>query len=667
MIAICVENIENSLVSDYIINGDYSSLPVFNKNLIELQLENFINFNFKKIIYLCDNSDKAYPSVDKKGIFDVFFMEREALLLYLLSQRKAEKVIVFKSNVYFEFQKLPKDCENENTIERVAFSTDEKSCFCIMTSVDSILNKIAILENFIDIFNVHFTQNSFKASYSKSLNTHIDYKELVFDVFNSKTLFKPPIVAEGIFTQGQLPQGDFTIIPPVYFGDGVQIESDSVIGPNVVLLDNTLIAKNTCIRNTVLFNDVYVSSGCFIDGAVCLNNVTVKRNGAVFNDALLGENAVVGEDIMVESASRIKPDVKIEKYYKLPFCESDNFLGLKNLSPEKAALLGGALGEVYNSPSIGVASDGNANALAVKLALISGLMSSGAVCTDFGAFYNSRIFYTAAFCDLKYSVFVSGGEQGTGIRIYENMNPALTKSDVFNLLNVIKGKKIKHCAFDKCKPVRQIKGLSKMYQREICGMFNEPLSIKPVFKTNEKFIIKTIEEALGKIGVSEHYKHEITFIFNSAGTRVSAKVGSVTVPYKKLLMLGYFCTKNDIRNENRILKNLWRYDGVFLAFYILSVVEKSNSSLLQMVDNLPDFHILKKDIEKNVTGGKLARKFSNFQEIEFKKNGLVIKGKGVKASLSFCDNTSNIRLLSKSVSEAVAEDFMKQIETLLIT
>ncbi len=667
MIAICVENREKSFIADYMIEGNYYSLPVFNKNLIELQLENFINFDFKKIIYLCENYDNTFSKFCKIGIFDIFFMDKEELLLYLLSQSKTEKAVVFKSDVYFEINKLPDVSEVENTNERIAFGTDEQACFCFITGVESIINKTATLKKPVDIFSGVSADKYLKTSYSKTLNTHIAYKELVFDVLKSRTLFKPPLVAEGIFAQGKLPQGDFTIIPPVYFGEGVQIESGTIIGPDVVLYDNVLVAGNTCIRKTVLFNDVYVSSGCFIDGGVCLCNATVKRNGAVFKNSLLGENAVVGEDVMVECSSQIKPDVKIEKYYKLPFYEGYEFLGLKNLSPERAALLGGALGAVYGSPSIGLASDGSPNALAVKLALISGLMSTGADCTDFGVSYNSRIFYSAEFCGLKYSVFISGGKQGTGVKIYENMNPALTKADVFNLFSVIKSKKIKYCSYEACRPVHQIKGLSKMYQREICGMFNEPLRVKPVFRTDEKFINKATDDIVEKIGVNEDYSYEIAFNINSTGTKASARVGSDSIPYKKLLMLAYFCSQGDSINERGALKNLWRYDGVFLAFYILSIVEKSRLSLLELADNLPSFFVLRKEVLKNITGGELARKFTDFQEVVFKKNSLIIRDNGSKAALKFSDNTHNLRLLSSSVNEAAAEDFMKRIETLLLT
>lgn len=669
MIAICVEYREKNFVTDYMMDGNFLSLPIFNKTLVEVQLENFINFDFEKIIFFCDSDYTSFPSVDKKGMFDISFMDREALLLYLLSRPKAEKVLVFKSNVYFETDKLPEHYDLESDFSEFVFSTDnvKDTAICLLTSVNNILKKITILKKPIEILKGCPTEKSVKTSYFKVLDTHIDYKELMFDIFSSKTSFKPPIVAEGVFTQGKLPRGDFTIIPPVFFGEGVQIESGAVIGPNVVLLDNSLIAKNTHVRNSVLFNDVYISSGCFIDGAVCLSNATVKRNGAVFNDVLLGQNVVVGEDVMVEGASRIKPEVKIEKHYKLPFYEDADFFGLKNLFPDKAALLGAALGEVYGSPAIGVGSDGTPNALAVKLALISGLIASGADCTDFGVIYNSRLFYNAAFCELKFSVFVSGGANGTGIRIYENMNSALTKADVFNLLNVIKRNKIKYCPFDACKSVRQIRGLGKMYLREICSMFSGTLSVKPIFKATEKFVLKTVNDAVEKIGISEQIRYEISFSFDSTATKVSAKVGTVAIPHKKLLMLAHFSSQRNSEQVSGFLNGLWRNDGVFLAFYILSLADKTDLNLVQITENLPSFYVLKKDVAKNVTGGELARKFSNFENIDFKKDSLILRDKRAKAKLKFAENTRNLRLFTKSLNEEFAEDFMKQIETLLIT
>jgi NDP-sugar pyrophosphorylase family protein len=58
----------------------------------------------------------------------------------------------------------------------------------------------------------------------------------------------------------------------------VQIESGSVIGPDTIIYNNSLISENTKIMNSVLFENVYVSSNCFVDGSVCCDNASIKRN-----------------------------------------------------------------------------------------------------------------------------------------------------------------------------------------------------------------------------------------------------------------------------------------------------------------------------------------------------------------------------------------------------
>ena len=129
--------------------------------------------------------------------------------------------------------------------------------------------------------------------YFKHLRNIRSYKSLLFDILNKKTNYKPPFVAEGVFTSGVISKGDFSIVPPVYLDEVVQIENGSVIGPNTVIYNNTLISENTSIKNSVLFENVFVSSGCFVDGAVCCDNASVKRYSAVFSGSIIGKNALI--------------------------------------------------------------------------------------------------------------------------------------------------------------------------------------------------------------------------------------------------------------------------------------------------------------------------------------------------------------------------------------
>ena len=89
------------------------------------------------------------------------------------------------------------------------------------------------------------------------------------------------------------------------------------------------------------------------------------------------------------------------------------------LTPEKTARLGAALGTLSGGVRVGVGVDGELNSIALKYGLLSGLISVGAKTFDFGNSFYSQMFYYSIFCDVDIAVFINGGENGVSLSFCE--------------------------------------------------------------------------------------------------------------------------------------------------------------------------------------------------------------------------------------------------------
>ena len=78
-----------------------------------------------------------------------------------------------------------------------------------------------------------------------------------------------------------------TVKKPCVLGDHVQVGADSVIGPNVSIMENTHVGRGVTIENSIIFAGVTVEDGSSV------------------RDAIIGENAVLGQGVRVEPGSLV--------------------------------------------------------------------------------------------------------------------------------------------------------------------------------------------------------------------------------------------------------------------------------------------------------------------------------------------------------------------------
>lgn len=627
-------------------------LPVFSETLLTQIYKTISRLTFEQLFLFSQKHVKTINN-DKITIVDN---------INEISVKPDEKIVVFFSDIYIDIDEVFVSVLTENNGD-FKIKAQNGDIICVVLTYESLCeinfnnaSNVDKIFNFIDSEAVY-------SGYSKNIKKPLEYKDFLIDILNKKTTIFLPEIAEGIFAEENLPQGDFSIIPPVYFDKEVQVESGSVIGPQTIVMSQTLISKDTNIKNSVLSEGCFVSSGCFVDGTIMFENASVRRNSILLKDSVLGHNCFVGEESLIENGSFIKPFTRVDDFKKayVNFKRETNQspAGFYGYTPEKAALLGAALGKVFDQPKIAVASDGELNSTALKLALLSGLMTTGASCFDFGNSFFASMHYFMDFCELDCGAFVSGNNTGTVITVFEKGFCSLTTAQYHNIKSVMTSDIIKRCKSDECKNIRQIHGMPRMYIQNLIKDFSSEIDFMPVFICDNKRIQNIVDIAISKIGYYPE-KNRHVFNINYDGTRVSAEYDNIVYPHNKLLeVVSYYIS------ENIYSLNLCRNDSVFLCFTLLKILHNNHLSLKSAVKSLPLFYVAESTLPCEVNITTVLNQIGEKGNVEL-KNGDICLNNGENRLKIIKNRNGQLRVTAKSKSMETARELVGElIEKLL--
>lgn len=668
MIAVLIERL-NKTINECFGVSSCLELPLFTESLGSRIIKNISRTEIEKI-YL-NSTILSLKNSGNNSSSDVEFVENIKEIQCILSKKPNEFTVLFYSNIYFEgtinLSELTRNLLSDSFVinsengERIAVVLRNR-VLCEMLSYNGFSIDNLILEN---------SEKSLMNGYFKAIGSPQDYKNLISDILNGKTDYRLPEVAQGIYAESKIPQGDFVIIPPVFFDDGVQVESGCVIGPCTAVMKNCLIAKNTNIRNSVISKNSYISSSCFMDGVMCCENVSIRRNSVVFSDTILGRDSSLGEDSVIENGSYIRPFSKIDDFKKnyINYKPESNQspAGFYGYSPEKSALLGAAIGVVFNSPKIAVASDGELNSTALKLSLLGGLITTGASCYDFGNTFLSSLHYYMDFCELDCAVFVSGNREGTAITVFSKGNYSLSKSDYYNIKNVMTSGSIKRCNSDECKSIRQIHGMQRMYVQNLTKKFQGELDFMPVFHCDNKRIQSVLEIASSKIGFKTG-KKRVMFKINQEGTKLNAESNGVHFSHAKLLeIVSHFSTHKDeiyLKGINNFTEDLWRLDAVILCYKLLEILQVNNITLNKAYMTLPDFYVAESMVASKIPLSTLLSEISNKNHIAFNKSELCYQEGSTKVRINKTEDGS-LKIAARSATAETAREIVGNLTEII--
>lgn len=605
MIAVIIERFNRSL-SECFGEKSIGEIPFFDTTLSEV---------------LCENSIEKHIGIVLKIPEKISEKELQKLKI-LLGKKPCERVLITYSDVCF-FGENPDDFVHENQENFIAKNKENKVAFCVVDACFLLQKLEKTKDDFSSVFKTISKEKTYKNNFFVVENP-LKYKALCRDVLLGRLPYRLPEVAQGIYTSSAIPKGDFVIVPPVYFGDDIQIEKGCVIGPDVIISDGVLVADSSRVSNCLIGENSYVSSECRIEGCLISTNVVLRRNSTLLSNSVLCHDVTVGEDSVLDGDSFIRAFSRVDNYgnclvdFKTDVNNTtDGFYGY---TPESAARLGAAVGICFDMPKIGVACDGELNSTALKLAFLGGLITTGGQIYDFGNSFHSSLHYFMDFCQLDCAAFFNGNDNGTLISLFRKGETGLSKSDFCNIKSVISKSEIPRCSKDECKNIRQIHGMQRMYVQSLTSLFKDDLAFCPVFISDNPIILGIAEAITSKIGFNQQ-GNRVEFNINSTATKASVKCEGVVYPHSKLLEIVSFFE----RKYSGIFKDLFNTDSLILSFYVMKIITIERKGLRAIAENMPRFYVAEKSINTPCGIRVLAADLSRENKIYFRKDEIIYK------------------------------------------
>lgn len=522
-------------------------------------------------------------------------------------------------------------------------------------------------------------------------------------------------VAEGIYAKTTLPKGDFVVIPPSYIGDGVQIENGAVIGPGTVIDDNCLIGAGSKIRESVVLENSYVSSLCSINSAIVSKGASIKKGASLFEGSAVGANAIIGEYATVGGGVLIWPNREVSSgatandNLKYGVCSKIMLVndGLEGdfgveLTPERAAVLGGAVASIEENVRVGVGTDGYVNSQALKYGLLGGLISCGARVWDFSTCFPAQMYFFTAFCGLKFGIYISGGKSGTSIKISEKGGLSLTRNSERDICANLSKSEFKRSGYDQCKATTDMQSVNMMYMRELCSQAKAEIvgTDVEVISSNTR-ITDIMAHALERLGCT-FCSDDFIIRINQMGTRGSFFEKGLGYTFEKLLAVAayhelksgadvalpwdaphiitnigkslgrnvYRYAENPVSNtqdkaRETGVKQLWARDALFLSIKILSIMKEREKTLKELVKELPEFYVANKSVDIDVSPAKVSKKLLDEKFENTDDEGIVYSGEKGYAKVKVKSSGDTLRIITEAVSVEAAQELCADIESII--
>lgn len=539
------------------------------------------------------------------------------------------------------------------------------------------------------------------------------YKECHRDIFDKKVNISIDEVKNGIYTSVPMPNGNYTVIPPVYLGKNITIEDEAVIGPYTVIGDGCTIGKKAAIRKSVLQNKVYCGNDTLVSDSIICDSASIKNGCRIFENAVVGQRTVIGDNSTVGSSVVISADKVISKNTIVSENITDGFnngdivengiisgAAFTEISPVVAASLGAAFGSVKNGKYIAVGCDGRNSSRSVLSALCAGMIASGANVWNIGHAFSAEFNFMLTYCGMNGGLYVSTDGGIVNIKIYGEHGLAPDRKTERDINYRFRRSDFTPCNPEHCGSSRDMSYLLPMYRRQL-GLFkSEYYGARSFFIQSKNDRIKNFcrdffgRHCTDSVGVP-------MFNISKDGARVSLtdELGDFA-SYEKLLALCCYdefvmgndvavfydspkvinrmafekgchvlrlCDEDDTKNPDAAKlysECIWARDALFMIVKLIDMSVKYHTDIHGLLAKLPVFFVYEKSLSVAENGehtGDILHYFSD-SSIKGQGAGINIELENGNILLTANSRGKNIRILAEALDEETAEEICGEIE-----
>ncbi len=493
------------------------------------------------------------------------------------------------------------------------------------------------------------------------------YMKCQRDVFDGKLKSPVGMVADGIFVKDAMPSGDFSVIPPIYIGEGVEIGEGAVIGPYAVIDDNCCVEKNAKIRYSALLENCWVGANACVTGALVCSGAALKSGASMFEGSVAGAGSIIGTGAQVKPNMLVWPGKivgggsTVNSNIKYGSLKSD-YLSRSvinencgaRLNTETCVRLGAAVGSTRNGKKTGIGFDGSKSAMSMQMAIMSGLIGAGSSVWSFDECFEAQLNFLVNICGLSAGLFVCG-RNGREIKICGEGGLSIPRHFERSIESGMSKCEFHETEESEMKEISDMSSVKQLYKQELLKRAPYGLSgIKVTVESENEIILNLMKNLLEKLGAEEN--RDFRLIIDRAGTKLHASINGERVSYEKLLAV---CCFNEMKNGRDIAvpydapmfldelahiysRKVYRYlstpadnsdsparrlaakqvfvrDALFLSVKLLSIIKERECTLKDLLNELPEKYIASKTVSIDFSPANLVSIVGQ-EDVDFKNS-----------------------------------------------
>ena len=482
------------------------------------------------------------------------------------------------------------------------------------------------------------------------------YRDCQRDILEGrlKTL---PAPSDGIRCKSEKPEGHYTLIPPVYIGDGVRIGAGAQIGPFAVLDDGCRVGAGAKVRSSVLLDCAYVGDQASLTGALLCHAASVRRGASLFEGAAVGAGSVVGDYATVFPEVKIWPDKKVEGNTVLRDnlreghgpCAAFDDAGLTGetgveLTPELCARIGAAVGSLAKGDKVAIGCSDDKAAVALKMAIASGVLSAGSVVWDFGTCIGPQFDFFVNFGRIHTGVYLSGGPKACIRLVSAGGLPAVRSVERGVESRLATGDFVR-AGWDSVRELTDMSTMQQLYRQELISM--APLGLGGMavsVRGSDYDCTRLLGAVLTTMGCAPNgslrlhlgaqgrrlslYDEEAGYVWPEQVVALCClsefeNGRDVALPYDAPLAIErmaeqygrkvrrYFACPADGSDEDarRLASGqLWARDGLMMAVRVLNTMKTQGATVRALLSRLPGFAVTTRTVPCEANPGRVLRR-----------------------------------------------------------
>lgn len=319
--------------------------------------------------------------------------------------------------------------------------------------------------------------------------------------------------------EGTVIDDSFKIVPPCIIGKNNKIKSKSLIGEYSVIGDLNNIDSYSSIKRSIIWKNCMIDKNVELRGSILCDKVHFNISSSAFENSVIGDNTIIKNNGLIKPNIKVWPDKFIDentivnqnlvwgtKYTKKVF--GNRGVGGEiniDITPEYASKLGAAYGAIFKEgDTVGVSSDSKPSSKMIKLAFITGILTTGIKVNDFGEMLLPIMRSAVRFYNFSGGIHIATSRSDLDrlyIDIMDSKGCNIDRGLERKIENIFIREDFSRCEGEFIKDISLIQDYSSFYLRNIInGVRSQNIKYRIALNAKSPYADEIMEDLLNQLG-----------------------------------------------------------------------------------------------------------------------------------------------------------------------